>query len=96
MEADPKEGRVIEAGAEDGNAKVRERPHVARRVADKHHLRRRLIHVLVRDVVDGRARRNLLNLGPTEELGKISGSAWGLGYVGGIACTAIVLAAVGE
>jgi len=38
----------------------------------------------------------LPDLGPTEELGKISGYAWGLGYVGGIACTAIVLAVVGD
>ena len=34
----------------------------------------------------------LPDLGPTEELGKISGYAWGLGYIGGIACTALVLA----
>ena len=38
----------------------------------------------------------LPDLGPTEELGKISGYAWGLGYVGGIACTALVLAIVGD
>lgn len=38
----------------------------------------------------------LPDLGPTEELGKISGYAWGLGYVGGIACTALVLALIGE
>jgi UMF1 family MFS transporter len=38
----------------------------------------------------------LPDLGPTEELGKISGFAWGLGYVGGIACTGLVLAVVGE
>ena len=38
----------------------------------------------------------LPDLGPAEELGKISGYAWGLGYVGGIACTALVLAVVGE
>jgi UMF1 family MFS transporter len=37
----------------------------------------------------------LPDLGPTEELGKISGYAWGLGYVGGIACTALVLGVVG-
>jgi UMF1 family MFS transporter len=37
----------------------------------------------------------LPDLGPTEELGKISGFAWGLGYVGGIACTGLVLAVVG-
>ena len=38
----------------------------------------------------------LPDLGPTEELGKISGYAWGLGYVGGIACTVIVLGVVGD
>jgi len=38
----------------------------------------------------------LPDLGPTEELGKISGYAWGLGYVGGIACTALVLGIVGD
>lgn len=38
----------------------------------------------------------LPDLGPTEELGKISGFAWGLGYVGGIACTALVLAVIGD
>ena len=38
----------------------------------------------------------LPDLGPTEELGKISGYAWGLGYVGGIACTALVLAVIGD
>ena len=38
----------------------------------------------------------LPDLGPAEELGKISGFAWGLGYVGGVACTALVLAFVGE
>jgi UMF1 family MFS transporter len=38
----------------------------------------------------------LPDLGPTEELGKISGFAWGLGYVGGIACTALVLGIVGD
>ena len=37
----------------------------------------------------------LPDLGPAEELGKISGFAWGLGYVGGISCTALVLAVVG-
>jgi len=37
----------------------------------------------------------LPDLGPTEELGKISGFAWGLGYVGGVACTGLVLAVVG-
>ncbi len=35
-------------------------------------------------------------LGPTEELGKISGFAWGLGYLGGLACTALVLSVAGE
>jgi UMF1 family MFS transporter len=38
----------------------------------------------------------LPDLGPTEELGKISGFAWGLGYVGGVACTALVLGVVGD
>jgi UMF1 family MFS transporter len=38
----------------------------------------------------------LPDLGPAEELGKISGFAWGLGYVGGIACTAIVLGVIGD
>jgi UMF1 family MFS transporter len=38
----------------------------------------------------------LPDLGPTEELGKISGYAWGLGYVGGIACTALVLGVIGD
>ena len=38
----------------------------------------------------------LPDLGPTEELGKISGYAWGLGYVGGIACTGLVLGVTGE
>jgi len=38
----------------------------------------------------------LPDLGPTEELGKISGYAWGLGYVGGIACTGLVLVVVGD
>jgi len=38
----------------------------------------------------------LPDLGPTEDLGKISGFAWGLGYLGGIACTAIVLGVVGD
>ena len=38
----------------------------------------------------------LPDLGPTEELGKISGYAWGLGYVGGIACTGLVLAVIGD
>jgi len=38
----------------------------------------------------------LPDLGPPEELGKISGYAWGLGYIGGVGCTALVVAAVGE
>jgi len=38
----------------------------------------------------------LPDLGPADELGKISGYAWGLGYVGGIACTAIVLGVIGD
>jgi UMF1 family MFS transporter len=38
----------------------------------------------------------LPDFGPTEELGKISGFAWGLGYVGGVACTALVLGVVGK
>lgn len=38
----------------------------------------------------------LPDLGPKESLGKISGLAWGLGYVGGLASTMGVLAAVGE
>ncbi len=37
----------------------------------------------------------LPELGPPEVLGKISGFAWGLGYVGGIACAALVLFSVG-
>ena len=37
----------------------------------------------------------LPDLGPTEELGRISGFAWGLGYVGGIACTGLVLTLIG-
>lgn len=37
----------------------------------------------------------LPDLGPTEELGRISGFAWGLGYVGGIACTGLVLWLIG-
>jgi UMF1 family MFS transporter len=37
----------------------------------------------------------LPDLGPTEDLGKISGFAWGLGYVGGIVCTGMVLRVVG-
>ena len=38
----------------------------------------------------------LPDLGPADELGKISGYAWGLGYIGGIASTALVLHVVGE
>jgi len=37
----------------------------------------------------------LPDLGPTEELGTISGYAWGVGYVGGVACTATVMKIVG-
>lgn len=37
----------------------------------------------------------LPDLGPTEHLGRISGFAWGLGYVGGIACTWLVLTLIG-
>jgi UMF1 family MFS transporter len=37
----------------------------------------------------------LPELGPPESLGKISGFAWGLGYVGGIACAGLVLTVVG-
>lgn len=37
----------------------------------------------------------LPDLGPPEALGRISGYAWGLGYVGGLLSTAIVLAFVG-
>lgn len=38
----------------------------------------------------------LPDLGPQEELGKISGFAWGLGYAGGLLCTAIVIFGLGE
>ncbi len=38
----------------------------------------------------------LPDLGPPEDLGKISGFAWGLGYFGGLFSTAIVLAVIGE
>lgn len=38
----------------------------------------------------------LPELGPQEELGKISGFAWGLGYFGGIASTGLVLALLGS
>jgi MFS transporter, UMF1 family len=38
----------------------------------------------------------LPDLGPPEALGKISGLAWGLGYVGGLASTLGVLTIVGE
>ncbi len=37
----------------------------------------------------------LPDLGPPESLGRISGLAWGLGYVGGLGCTAIVLGGLG-
>lgn len=37
----------------------------------------------------------LPDLGPPDLLGKISGFAWGLGYVGGILCTGLVLFSVG-
>ena len=37
----------------------------------------------------------LPDLGPPESLGRISGLAWGLGYIGGLGCTAIVLAGLG-
>jgi len=33
----------------------------------------------------------LPDLGPPEDLGKISGYAWGLGYFGGLLCTAVVI-----
>jgi UMF1 family MFS transporter len=33
----------------------------------------------------------LPDLGPPEALGRISGMAWGLGYLGGLSCTALVL-----
>ncbi len=38
----------------------------------------------------------LPDLGPKAALGKISGLAWGLGYVGGLASTMAVLASVGD
>ncbi|HPW19791.1 MAG TPA: MFS transporter [Vicinamibacterales bacterium] len=38
----------------------------------------------------------LPELGPVDELGKISGYAWGLGYIGGVVCTALVIGIVGE
>jgi UMF1 family MFS transporter len=37
----------------------------------------------------------LPDLGPPDLLGRISGFAWGLGYVGGIACAVLVLTTVG-
>lgn len=37
----------------------------------------------------------LPGLGPSEDLGKISGYAWGLGYFGGLASTAIVMFGLG-
>jgi UMF1 family MFS transporter len=38
----------------------------------------------------------LPELGPAEDLGKISGYAWGLGYFGGLASTAIVIFGLGD
>lgn len=38
----------------------------------------------------------LPGLGPKEELGKISGYAWGLGYVGGLLSTIVIVTAVGD
>ncbi|GIX40577.1 MAG: MFS transporter [Leptospiraceae bacterium] len=38
----------------------------------------------------------LPDLGPQEDLGKISGFAWGLGYFGGLTSTALVLAVIGD
>ncbi|HOG30474.1 MAG TPA: MFS transporter, partial [Vicinamibacterales bacterium] len=38
----------------------------------------------------------LPELGPVDELGKISGYAWGLGYIGGVVCTALVIGIVGD
>jgi len=38
----------------------------------------------------------LPDLGPQEDLGKISGFAWGLGYFGGLTSTAMVLAVIGD
>jgi UMF1 family MFS transporter len=38
----------------------------------------------------------LPDLGPPESLGRISGMAWGLGYVGGLTSTAIVLFGLGD
>ncbi len=37
----------------------------------------------------------LPDLGPPESLGRLSGYAWGLGYLGGLISTAVVLASVG-
>ncbi len=37
----------------------------------------------------------LPDLGPPDSLGRISGLAWGLGYIGGLGCTAIVLFGLG-
>ncbi|MGL1936901.1 MAG: MFS transporter [Fibrobacterales bacterium] len=38
----------------------------------------------------------LPSLGPPETLGKISGYAWGLGYIGGLISTAIIIFGLGE
>jgi UMF1 family MFS transporter len=38
----------------------------------------------------------LPDLGPKKDLGRISGYAWGIGYVGGLVSTAIVVFSVGE
>jgi UMF1 family MFS transporter len=38
----------------------------------------------------------LPELGPREALGRISGFAWGLGYLGGVASTALVLQVIGD
>jgi UMF1 family MFS transporter len=37
----------------------------------------------------------LPDLGPPEDLGRISGMAWGLGYIGGLLCTALVIFGLG-
>lgn len=37
----------------------------------------------------------LPDLGPPDALGRISGLAWGLGYIGGLCCTAVVLFGLG-
>ena len=38
----------------------------------------------------------LIDLGPPEDLGRISGMAWGLGYFGGLASTVLVTTIVGD